>query len=47
MLFAPLYNFENDFEIMNEYPFTIKNKKTQRDVKERVNKKGYLVVNLN
>ena len=47
MSFVPLHNFENDFEIMNEHPFTIRNKRTQRDVKESVNKKGYFVVNLN
>ena len=32
--FVPLFSFENDYEIMNEYPFMIRNKKTKNILKE-------------
>ena len=46
--FVPLLNFEADYEILNQYPFTIRKKSNKRVLKESVNKlSGYIDVNLN
>ena len=46
--FIPLKGFENDYEILNTYPFTIRKKSNKRVVKETLNKVGgYLRVTLN
>ena len=44
--FIPLLDFENDYEILNQYPFTIRRIRDHRIMKES-NSKGYLVVTLN
>ncbi len=32
--FVPLFGFEDDYEIMNEYPFMVRNRKTGNILKE-------------
>lgn len=44
--FVPLKNFESNYEIMSEYPFVIKNKKTGKILKEHISH-GYVQVSLN
>ena len=44
--FVPLLNFENDYEILNQYPFTIRKKANHRVLKESLSN-GYLVCTLN
>ena len=45
--FIPLLGFEDDYEILNEYPFTIRRKKDGYEVSEWVNVNGYVQVALN
>ena len=45
--FVPLKGFEEDYEIMNEYPFMIRNKKTNHILKESNTGSGYPRVSLN
>ena len=45
--FEPLNGFENDYEILNDYPFTIRRKDTHRVVKDSLNTQGYIRVWLN
>ena len=45
--FVPLLNFENDYEILNEYPFTIRRKKDKYEISECLTRKGYAQVRLN
>ena len=46
--FVPLKGFEEDYEIMKEYPFMIKNKHTGRINKEWIDKgSGYIRVTVN
>ena len=46
--FIPLKGFENDYEILNEYPYTIRKKSNKRALSESLNKVGgYIRVNLN
>ncbi len=47
MSFVPLKGFINDYEILNKYPFTIRNKKTRKPLKDSKHNEGYLTVNLN
>ena len=35
-----------EYEILNDYPYTIRNRKTQRKLKEFVNEYGYVMVSL-
>ena len=44
--FVPLLNFENDDEILNDYPFTIRKKENHRALKESL-RSEYLSVHLN
>ena len=44
--FVPLTDFA-DYEILNQYPFTIRRKKDHYIVSESKHKHGYIVVNLN
>ena len=44
--FVPLLNFEDDYEILNQYPFTIRKKANHRVLKESLSY-GYIQVNLN
>ena len=44
--FVPLLNFEDDYEILNQYPFTIRKKSNHRVLTESLNK-GYIRVLLN
>ena len=44
--FVPLLNFEDDYEILNQYPFTIRKKANHRVLKESLSN-GYLVCTLN
>ena len=44
--FVPLLNFENDYEILNDYPFTIRKKSNHRVLSESL-RSGYLSVHLN
>ena len=44
--FVPLLNFEDDYEILNDYPFTIRKKSNHRVLKESLSN-GYLVCTLN
>ena len=43
--FVDLLNFE-DYEVLNEYPFTIRKKVNQKIIKEWTNDKGYKCVDL-
>ena len=46
--FVPLLNFENDYEILNDYPFTIRKKSNKRVLSESIcNSHGYIQVHLN
>ena len=45
--FVPLLGFENDYEIMIEYPNVIRKKQNGKILKECINKMGYFVVTLN
>ena len=45
--FVPLKGFENDYEIMNEYPFTIRSVKDHVEAEEFIGSKGYITVKLN
>lgn len=45
--FVDLINFENDYEILNEYPFTIRKKSNHYIVKENDRGNGYIRVRLN
>ena len=45
--FVPLLNFENDFEILNQYPFTIRKKSNHRVVSEYIESNGYFRLRLN
>ena len=45
--FVTLKDFENEYEILNKYPYTIRRKKDHYVVKESINKSnGYVQVNL-
>ncbi|KAK8893777.1 hypothetical protein M9Y10_022206 [Tritrichomonas musculus] len=44
--FVPLLNFENDYEILNQYPFTIRKKSNHKIIGESLSN-GYVNVNLN
>ena len=44
--FEPLLNFEEDYEILNDYPFTIRKKSNHRVLKETL-RAGYLSYKLN
>lgn len=44
--FVPLLNFENDYEILNIHPFTIRKKSNHRILKECNNGNGYVSVSL-
>ena len=45
--FVTLKDFENEYEILNQYPYTIRRKKDHYVVKESINKSnGYVQVNL-
>lgn len=44
--FVPLNNFEDDYEILNIYPFTIRKKLTHQTMNE-YNCNGYVIVSLN
>ena len=45
--FVDLLNFENDYEILNEYPYTIRRKRNNYEVKESVTNNGYIRIYLN
>ena len=46
--FEPLKGFENDYEILNDYPFTIRRKNNHRVVKDSLNQQtGYIINALN
>ena len=45
--FVDLINFENDYEILNVYPYTIIRKRNHYEVKESLDNKGYIRVVLN
>ena len=46
--FVPLLNFEDNYEILNQYPFTIRKKSNHRVLRESINKEsGYINVCLN
>lgn len=45
--FVPLLIFEEDYEILNDYPFIIRKKSNKRVLKESLNNYGYLVCALN
>ena len=45
--YIDLKGFENDYEISNMYPYSIRNKKKNRILKESINNKGYYTVHLN
>ncbi|KAK8888414.1 hypothetical protein M9Y10_039484 [Tritrichomonas musculus] len=44
--FVPLVNHE-DYEILNEYPFTIRRRSTGYEVKEWINGEGYVITSMN
>ncbi|KAK8840128.1 hypothetical protein M9Y10_031066 [Tritrichomonas musculus] len=44
--FVPLLGFEDSYEILNKYPFTIRNKNTLNNMCEHFDKDGYVVLNL-
>ena len=44
--FVPLLNFENDYEILNVYPFTLRKKANKRVLSESLDN-GYVQVHLN
>ena len=45
--FVPLLNFEEDYEILNDFPFTIRKKSNKRVLSESLTNYGYVQVNLN
>ena len=45
--FVDLLNFEQDYEILNEYPYTIRRKRDLHEVKESLGGVGYIRVHLN
>ena len=45
--FVPLLHFEQDYEILNQHPFTIRKKSSHRVLKETIQKDGYFTVQLN
>ena len=45
--FVPLLTFENDYEILNHYPFIIRKKSNHKIIKEGLNNKNYPCVSLN
>ena len=46
--FIPLIKFEDDYEILNEPPFTIRRKRDHYEIKDTINNKnGYIQVALN
>ena len=45
--FVPLVNFEDDYEIMTEYPFTIRRKSDHYELREGLTSTGYVQVSLN
>ena len=45
--FVPLLDFEDDYEILNEYPFTIRRKRDHYEVSESYTSYGYISVHLN
>ena len=45
--YVPLLGFEDDYEIMNEYPFTIRRKSDKYELTEGDNGHGYIRVSLN
>ena len=45
--FVPLKGFEDDYEILNEYPFTIRRQSDQYEIKESTAGNGYVTVHLN
>ena len=45
--FVDLLNFENDYEILNVWPFTIRRKRDHYEVSEYINNKGYPCITLN
>ena len=45
--FVPLLNFENDYEILNQYPFTIRRKRNGKVISEFDRGTGYISVALN
>lgn len=45
--FVHLLNFEDDFEILNQYPFTIRRKDDHYEIKDYIRSQGYVTVNLN
>ncbi|KAK8881267.1 hypothetical protein M9Y10_004001 [Tritrichomonas musculus] len=42
--FVPLLDFEDDYEILNEYPFTIRRKSNSFQPSESLNHDGYPVL---
>lgn len=44
--FVPLKDFEDDYEILSQYPFTIRKKSNHRVLKESIIYEGYAIVNL-
>ena len=45
--FVPLLDFENDYEILNQYPFTIRRKSDKYIISESISNTGYPSVHLN
>ena len=45
--FVPLLGFENTYEILNQYPFTIRCKSNKKMINETFDKDGYVIVYLN
>ena len=45
--FVPLLGFENDYEILNVFPFTIRKKSNHYEIKESFCTNGYVRVSLN
>ncbi len=45
--FVPLKDYEDKYEILNQYPFTIRRKNDKYVIKENINKNGYPCVSLN
>ena len=46
-VYVDLLNFENDYEILNQYPFTIRRKSNKRELNEKLDTYGYIRVYLN
>ena len=45
--FVPLLGYEDSYEILNQYPFTIRRKKDHYVIRESLNSNGYTQVHLN